>query len=270
MKIISFDNLKQHNFSLVLSGGGALGIAHLGVIEDLENSNITPKEIIGTSMGGIIGACLAIGLKPKEMLELFEEFSNVFNWVSFSFSGNSIITDEKIQEIFEEIFGTLKLKDSKIPLKIIATSLRDGDIKVFDKNDDIYIKDALLATMAIPGVFEEKIINDAVYVDGFLCENLGVIQSSYNYIIAIDVLGTNSFTKDTHLNHFFKTQNILEMFDKSMRLLIYNQTKTNLKNSNKNILLIEPSTKEYSTFQFHKYKEIKELGRGLLKTNIKI
>lgn len=265
MNSIKFETLKQNDFSLVLSGGGSLGIAHLGIIEDLENKNILPKELIGTSMGGIIAACLSIGLKQKDMFVLIEEFSNMFNWISFSFTGNSIITSEKIEEIFIKIFGTLKFKDTKIPLKIIATSLENGDIKVFDKHDNIYIKDALLATMAIPGVFEEKIINDKVYVDGFLCENLGIVQSSYNYILAIDVLGGNSFTKSTHPDHFFKTQNILDMFDKSMRLLIYNQTKTNLKNSDKNILLIEPNTQEYKTFQFHKYQEIKELGINLLK-----
>jgi len=55
-------NIKTNNFTLVLSGGGALGIAHLGVLHDLEKENITPSEIVGTSMGGIIGAFLAVGL----------------------------------------------------------------------------------------------------------------------------------------------------------------------------------------------------------------
>jgi len=51
----------------VLAGGGALGIAHLGVLHDRESKKIKPQEIIGTSMGGIIGACAAIGLKEKEI-----------------------------------------------------------------------------------------------------------------------------------------------------------------------------------------------------------
>jgi len=63
---------------------------------------------------------------------------------------------------------------------------------------------------------------------------------------------------------FFKTANVLEMFDKSIRLLIYNQTKKNVKNIDKHIYLIEPVTKDYKTFQFHKYKEIRALGLGLL------
>jgi len=59
------NKLETENFTLVLSGGGALGIAHLGVLHDLEQQNIVPSEIVGTSMGGIIGACMAIGMKSN-------------------------------------------------------------------------------------------------------------------------------------------------------------------------------------------------------------
>ena len=55
-------NIKTNNFTLVLSGGGALGVAHLGVLHDSEKENITPSEIADISMGGIIGAFLAVGL----------------------------------------------------------------------------------------------------------------------------------------------------------------------------------------------------------------
>ncbi len=79
----------------------------------------------------------------------------------------------------------------------------------------------------------------------------------------MDVLGENAFHK-VMPDNFFKTANVIEMFEKSMRLLIYNQTQTHIKNANKNIYLIEPTTKEYKTFQFHKHKEIRALGLGLL------
>ena len=255
--------LKSKPFSLVLSGGGALGISELGVISDLEKEEITPHEIIGTSMGSIIGACVAIGMREKDIYSLFVEFSNIFNWVKFSFSGNAIIKNKKIQTILDNIFHDLKMKDSKIPLKIIATNILNGDIKVFDSSDDVMIKDAILASMAIPGVFEERAIDGVIYCDGFLCENLGINQATYTEVLAVDVLGKNSF--DTQMpNSFFKTSNVLEMFEKSMRILIYNQTKNILKNATKNIYLIEPDTKKHKTFHFHKYKELRKLGLGLL------
>ena len=254
----------SNNFTLVLSGGGALGIAHLGVLHDLEKQNLTPSEIIGTSMGGIIGACIAIGLKEKEIYGILQDFSSVSKWISFSFSGNAIVNNHRIEDIFEDIFKDKTMNDVSIPLKIIATDLENGEKRVFTAQDNVMIKDALLATMAIPGIFTEHSIEGKTYVDGFLCENLGLREAFYDYIIAVDVLGKNAYDNELPDN-LFKTSNILEMFEKSMRLLIYNQTCTNLEHLNKNVYLVEPHTKEYKTFHFHKIDEIRALGMGLLK-----
>ena len=256
-------NIDTDNFTLVLSGGGALGIAHLGVYHDLEKLNLIPNEIVGTSMGGIIGACIAIGMKEDEIYEQIKNFSNVFNWIKFSFSGNAFVENDKIGAIFESIFQERKMKDTLIPLKLIATNLHNGHKRVFTAEDDVMIKDAILSTMAIPGVFEEHIIDSETYGDGFLCENLGVTEASFDDVLAVDVMGENSFEK-TMPDNFFKTANMLEMFEKSMRLLIYNQTQTNIKYASGNILLLEPETKGFKTFQFHKYEKIRQLGLGLL------
>ncbi len=256
-------SLKKSNFSLILSGGGALGIAHLGVLEDLEANSLKPAEIIGTSMGGIIGACFAAGLKPNDIMDILNRFSNAAKWIKFSFSGNSIVESSKIEKIFISIFGTKKMADCEIPLKVIATNLLNGEKKVFSASDDILIKDALLATMAIPGIFSEKEINGKIYADGFLCENLGLKEATNNTILAVDVLGFNSFEKDMPDN-FLKTANVLEMFEKSMRLLIYNQTKLIKEQVNKKIFLLEPKTCGYKTYHFHKVDELVKLGKGLL------
>jgi len=251
-------------FTLVLSGGGALGIAHLGVLHDLEKLELLPSEIVGTSMGGIIGACFAIGMIEREIYKEIKGFSSVSKWIKFSFSGNALIDNSKIESIFHILFGDKKMNETLIPLKLIATNLKNGHKRIFDKDDDIYIKDAILATMAIPGIFNEHIIQGEIYGDGFLCVNLGVNEATHHHVLAVDALGKNAFEEELPDN-FFKTSNVLEMFEKSMRLLIYNQSQIHIKNSTKNILLIEPETKKYNTFHFHKYKEIRALGLGLLK-----
>lgn len=64
-------NIKTNNFTLVLSGGGALGIAHLGVLHDLEQKGLVPAELVGTSMGGIIAACVSIGLDESQIYKPF-------------------------------------------------------------------------------------------------------------------------------------------------------------------------------------------------------
>jgi NTE family protein len=257
-------NLQTNNFTLVLSGGGALGIAHLGVLHDLEKQQIVPGEIVGTSMGGIIGACLSVGMKEEEIYAHIKNFASVFNWIKFSFSGNAVIDNEKLAKIFDGIFKDKKMNDTDIPLKLIATNLLNGQKKVFGSSDDVYIKDAVLCTIAIPGVFEEHVIEGETYGDGFLCENLGVSEASSDTVLAVNVLGKNAF-EETMPDNFFKTANVLEMFERSIRLLIYNQSKTHIGNTNKNIYLLEPKTKDYKTFQFHKHDEIRALGLGLLK-----
>ena len=250
-------------FSLVLSGGGALGIAHLGVLHDMENLNIIPNEIVGTSMGGIIGACAAIGMKETQIFSHIKKLSSLHNWIKFSFDGNAIIDNDKIGGILDNIFHGMKMKDTIIPLKLIATNLGTGEKKVFERHDDVRIVDALLCTMAIPGIFDEHRVEGEIYADGFLCENLGLNEASFENVLAVDVLGKNSFS-NTMPDNFFKTANVLEMFEKSMRLLIYNQTQCNVNNSSKNIILVDINTKKYKTFHFHKPDEIRALGLGLL------
>ncbi len=256
-------NLKNNNFSLVLSGVGALGIAHLGIIADLEKYNLMPAEVVGTSMGAIIGACVAVGMKEKDIFLLIKEFSSILKFIKLSISGNSITKTSKIERTLSRVFLDTKMKDTKIPLKIIATDILSGDIKVFTRDDDVKVKDAVLASIAIPGVFEERSINGTIYSDGFLCANLGVAQADCENILAVDVIGKNSF-KAQMPNNFLKTSNILEMFEKSIRILIYNQSKTILKGLTKNIYLVEPDTSKYKTYHFYKYREIRELGLNLI------
>lgn len=263
----TFSALSSEPFSLVLSGGGALGIAHLGVLHDLEQQCLLPDEIIGTSMGGIIGACLAIGMKEPDIREKLRSFTGIHKWISFSFSGNAVVDNKKIAAILEGIFNDRSMSDTLIPLKLIATNLLNGDKKVFDGTSSVRIRDAVLATMAIPGIFSEQNIEDNIYADGFLCENLGVNEASHANVLAVDVLGQHSFEKALP-DRYFKTAKVLDMFEKSMRLLIYNQTRTNLKNIDKNILLIEPDTSDYKTFHFHKLDELRERGIGLLQQRI--
>lgn len=258
------NKLKKNDFTLVLSGGGALGISHLGILHDLKQHEIVPQEIVGTSMGGIIGSCMAIGLKEDKIFEHVKSFSSITKWIKFSLSGNAIVANRKIETIFTHIFKDKKMKDTSIPLKLIATNLINGHKRVFTADDDIYIKDAILASMAIPGVFDEHIIEGQPYGDGFLCENLGVNEASYATVLAIDVLGKNSFEQEMPDN-FFKTVNVIQMFEKAMRFLVYNQTQTHVRNSDKNIILIEPQTKGFNTFSFDKYEDLRALGLGLIK-----
>lgn len=253
-KEIDFDN-----FTLVLSGGGALGVAHLGILEDMEKYQIKPKEVIGTSIGSLIGASLAIGFKQNEIFDLFKKFSSWFSWARISFNGNGLISISKLDKILSDIFGDKKMYDTKIPLKIIATNLITNEIKVFDKNDDILIKDCILASITVPGLIDSKEINGVTYCDGYLCDNLGIEYAQYNDVIASDVISKNSIRK-------FKSKeehSILGMINRSTRIMIANQTKRIIDNSMKNIYLLEPDTSEFSMHNYKEIEKIKQKGLNL-------
>ena len=117
--------------------------------------------------------------------------------------------------------------------------------------------------MAIPGLFKEHYIEQYILGDGYLCENLGVLEANMDRVLAVDVMGKNSF--DNHLpDNFSSAFNAIEMQERSIRMLIYNQTKCNLVQCGKKVFVIEPKTSDFKTFDFNKVNQIKALGKGLI------
>jgi NTE family protein len=245
------------DFTLVLSGGGALGIAHLNVLRLLNDNHILPKEIVGTSMGAILGSCYALNYSDKEIYQFIESFSNIFKWGKISFSHGSLLSTDKIADLFEILFGNKKISDTQIDLKIVATDFNTGKAKVFDSSTNITIKHAVLASMAIPGVFPPVKVDNDFYVDGFIASNLPVEYAQYSSILASNVLGKNSFKDYQEKNYQFfgHTKAVLGMFERSLRLIMYNNAQTQLSNKS-GVILIEPEVSEFKTFEFHKYDEI--------------
>jgi len=254
----------DNNFNLVLSGGGALGYAHVGVVERLYQDNLAPVEVVGTSMGAIVAGVYALGLSQDKFIEIFDEFSNIFKWLRVSFSNSSIIDSRKIYKILKEIFEDREIKDTIIPLKIIASNFDTGEIRVFDRDDNIYIRDAILASMSIPAVFRQIEIENQFYADGYISANLPINYVSNQNIdtLAVDVMSLNSidkFLKDDY--HFFgHTKSIIKTLERTVRLMTINQTKDAISLYRGKLILIEPKLSYYKTASFHRYKEIKDIG----------
>jgi len=251
------------SYSLVLSGGGALGAAHLNVIKKLFDAGYQFDELVGTSAGAIIVACLAVGKSVAQIEAVFDKFSTLAQWIAFSMSGNSIISNEKIEKIAKEIFFDVRMNTLQVPLKIIATSLHDGTKKVFDNHSDVALYQAVLASMAIPGIFEEQYIDGGVYADGFLVENLGIATATTDVIIALDVMGEASYEMEMPQSAL-KTKNVVQMFEKSMKLLIINQTRASKKLlTTQELIHIDIPTLGYKTFDFKKIAQIKKLSEHI-------
>jgi NTE family protein len=161
---------KQYNIGLVLSGGGARGFAHLGVLHALNEKGIYPDVISGTSAGAIIGALYADGLTPGEILKLMEGSSRL-DFMRPVLPREGLLQINGISKILKSSLRAKKFEDLKIPLFVTATDLNNGKAVYFSEGE---ILDPVIASASIPVVFQPVKINDISYVDGGVLDNLPI------------------------------------------------------------------------------------------------
>jgi NTE family protein len=179
-------NSNSKNIGLVLSGGGSKGIAHAGAIKFLEEQNIKPTTISGTSAGAIIAAFYAFGKTPEEILAFFKSIY-FFHWRHFTLKKPGIIDSDSFKEYFDSVFQETTIGDLPIPIHITATDLVRGKLKVF--RPQTKISDAILASSAFPGVLSPYKINKSLYSDGGILNHFpsDLIQGRCDHIIGIYV-----------------------------------------------------------------------------------
>ncbi|MFX0557870.1 patatin-like phospholipase family protein [Maribacter sp. CXY002] len=158
------------NTGLVLSGGGARGIAHVGVIRALEEKGIQPTHIAGTSAGAIVGALYAAGCPWNEMLDFFKS-TQIFSVKKYARSQPGIVDTSKFYDHFKSYFPSDSFESLHIPLYITATNLLDGTLKVFHSGELIK---PILASAAVPGIFVPIQIKNGYYSDGGTLNNFPV------------------------------------------------------------------------------------------------
>jgi predicted acylesterase/phospholipase RssA len=161
---------------LVLSGGAARGLAHIGVIEKLIELGIEPDIIVGTSMGAIVGAAYASGFNTEQMLALvriFIEDGALESLVELSGATErgGIVPHEKIDEYFRTFFGNTKIEDLKLTYACVVYDMVSKKEVVLKSGD---LVDAITASSAFPGVFEPVKINDMVLIDGGIKNNIPI------------------------------------------------------------------------------------------------
>ncbi len=243
------------DIGLVLSGGGARGAAHIGVIQALEEFGIKATRISGTSAGSIVGALYAQGYSPKEMLEITSQVT-VYNSVRPSLAPGGLLRMDGLRQLLKN-----RLPDDfsklKIPLTIAATEIRRGELMYFDSGELI---PAILSSCCIPGVFSPIPFNGDLYVDGGLLDNLP----------AKALHGKCDFLIGSHCNKVspsFDVTNMKLVIERSLLMAIGANT---LQSKNLCDLVIEPSgLDKFSSYDIGKAKEIFDLGYKFTKENFK-
>ncbi|MFT4311024.1 MAG: patatin-like phospholipase family protein [Candidatus Woesearchaeota archaeon] len=146
--------------TLVLGSGGAKGLAHIGVLKRLEEKNIKPKLIIGSSMGAVVGAMYASGTKIETIEKAFLEL-NSYKLLDFQGFNPGIMSGTKIRDFFKKYMKE-DFKELDIKIKINAIDINTGKEVILTKGNLI---DSVLASMSIPGLFKPVTINGKELLD---------------------------------------------------------------------------------------------------------
>ena len=171
---------------LALSGGGARGIAHLGVLKALDELGVEVHEISGASAGSIAAALYTHGYSPEEALNVISKTS-LFKamWPAFSLSG--LLSTAKGEAMISKYLESDSFDQADRPLKVVATNLNTGKAEVFTSGS---LVKALMASSCIPFMFEPVKINGQTYVDGGIVNNLPAecLRESCDLVIGVNVV----------------------------------------------------------------------------------
>jgi NTE family protein len=155
----------RKQLGLVLSGGAARGLAHLGVLSVLEEQGVRVDLIAGASFGSIAGGLYACGFSSGRILSMVREFL-----ASTRTSGNDHgALWERAERAFQTELGDVRIEDTRIPLRILSIDLSDETLRVFSRGP---LFTAIRASSAFPGLFDPLAIDGHLHVDGGILNSM--------------------------------------------------------------------------------------------------
>ena len=276
---------ERPKIGLVLSGGGARGFAHIGVLKVLEENNVPIDYIVGTSMGSIIGGLYAIGLTPEEIehgingiawKKVFNDFAyreyRVFRRKKDDFDffnihrvglnskgfrlSPGLIEGQQIELALDRLaypgFHISDYDNLRIPFRAVATNIENGDPFII-KNGNI--ARAMRASMSIPGVLPPITIDNTLLVDGGIANNVPiniVRDMGADIVIAVDVSAPLAEKKDI--------KSTVDVTAQLTTILTRRIADIQLKTLKTNDVLIIPGELEISSSDFDKYPELIKAG----------
>lgn len=252
-------------FGVALGGGGVRGLAHVPVYETLQDLDLCPDALSGTSMGAIMGTMFASGLSGRETRSFVEKnfipqgsgfrklsagpglMMKLLHSVRPSGKKTALFNADRFLEWLLEQLGVTNFEDLDIPLTVVATDFYSGDPVVFESGP---LFPALKASMAIPGVFLPLEWEGRVLVDGGLSHNLPYPQLSdqCDQVLAVDVTPTRE-TSEGEIPHLLDAT--LGMFD----LLVENQTRMYMRTRSPTVYF-RPKLTDVDVLAFDKIKEV--------------
>jgi NTE family protein len=177
------DTKKKKKIGVALSGGGTRGVAHLGALKALEEADLKPEVVAGVSAGAIAGGLYASGLDPETILDIFID-AKLTNQAKFSLPHKGLLSLGGMENLLKKHLEEKKIEDFPTKFFAGATNLNKAEMRYFDKGEAV---PRIIASASIPILFSPKEIEDDLYVDGGVMNNLPVtpLQDNCDFIIGI-------------------------------------------------------------------------------------
>ncbi len=254
-------------FTLVLSGGGLKGLAHIGVLRALEERGLVPSLVVGSSIGSLIGAAWAAEATPQQMearalqIRRRDVFQVARADVAFRrLLAPSLYRREPLETLVSSLVGDITFRSLTRRLLVNTTDLHSGMQVMWGLPGllDARVADAVSASCALPGIFPPREIHGRAYVDGAVVENLPVrLAASLGTgpIIAINVAAT-SIRRQAH-----ETEGFAATYIRGLEIVMQTQIEGQLRDwSGPPLVLVQPKVDHISMFEFAKTPELIEAG----------
>lgn len=233
---------------LALGAGGARGLAHIGVIQVLEEHHIPVDMVAGSSIGSLVGTLYAMG-HDGDTLARFAQLCREKFFYDFTVSKMGIIQGKKIKELLYLITQRKRIEELPIPLTIVATDLTNGEKVLFQEG---YVAEAIRASISIPGIFVPVEMNGKLLVDGSVVDRVPVSVVKHmgaDIIIAVDI---STLKKNVQVN------SIVDVMLQSIDIMQHEMVRFHELNAD---IVIRPNVREYSLRSFEYVSELIQLGR---------
>ena len=262
----------MRDVALVLSSGGARGLAHIGAIEELEAQGYRIKSIVGCSMGAIIGGMYAAGklAEYKEWMQTIDK-KKILSLLDITFSLDHLVKGEKIIEAMKDIVPDVKIEDLPIPFKAVATDWEKGQEVVFSKGS---LYEAIRASISMPLFFDPVKKGGTTFVDGGILNPLPLNISKDmpgDIVVAVNVSGMGEDNEnDTPPNWegTGKGLNYFTMSQRLFRLMIQKNAALNIELYKPDILVNIPMDL-FGPFEYDHVDKISAYGREKMREALK-
>ncbi|NEM98878.1 patatin-like phospholipase family protein [Pontibacter burrus] len=233
---------------LALSGGGARGIAHLGVLKAFDELGIKVSIFSGVSSGAIVSVFYAAGYSPVEILKLIKELS-IFKIIRPAIGEAGLLHLDEVEKLYNKYLGAhITFEELKIPVIISATEMNEGVTVYFSTGEIIK---PLIASSAVPILYHPISYQGKLLNDGGLLNNLPLDPLHQNCDIKIGV-------HVNPINHQAKVTTLRSIVERTAHLAITNNVKMRLHLCD--FLIEPPELKYYRLMSYRKADELFDIG----------